>query len=919
MPVPRSLRSLLLHRTIGLALAACIGMPAAFADDPKPEKPPVDDPNPPKPAEPPKDEPPKPDEPKDEKPDEAKKDEKKAPPKKDENSDDKAEKKPKEPTNTIEARVKGQQKMEGLFPLYRDTKTGALRMEIAASQLNRDFIYVSQVSDGVVEGGHFRGQYRQKKVFRLIRRFDKIEIVESNPYFYYDEKSPLARSAGANVSPAVIDVMRIEAASGTGAERRFLVRADALFVDESFDPVKPPPLPGGANGGFSLGKLDKERSRVSLIRNYPENTAVVVDYVFVNPVPQNAGAGFEITDPRIVTVRVAHTLLAKPDDKFEPRLDDPRVGYFVDYQNDLTSTDITPWRDMISRWRLIKKDPEAPLSDPVKSIVWWIENTTPLELRPIIEKAALGWNKAFEAAGFTNVIVVKTQPDDADWDADDIRYNVIRWVASPQPPFSGYGPRFTNPLTGEILGADVILEYSTLAQLLQMRDVFEGDTAAAVWADPLPMTVETAKSDPRQMQAQCDVGTMLHQNLNYAMALSAVFDRPEDERKRLLEQTVAYLVTHEIGHTLGLTHNMMASQSLPYADAFKQAGGVKLGSVMDYPAINFAPPGKPQGDYFPTEPGAYDIWAIRFGYDPTVSDTAKRTALLARSTEKALAFANDADDMREPGKGIDPRINLNDLTDDAMRYAADRLALDRKALGEIAGRMVKPGESYQALRNAYLILTADMATQGRVISRYIGGVYVDKAVAGQKGAARPYTPVPMARQREAMKLLRDNIFAPEAFKVDASLLQQLGIERRGFFNFFGTDDPKPIARVANIQAGILYHLLHPVTLLRLTDSGLYGNEYPVVRMMTDLSEAIFDDDSRGSVNAYRQELQTLYVQFLMIVMEGGSHDYVSRAAALSNLRAIRNDMSRWRGDLATQTHRDHLAFLIDRILETDRS
>ena len=141
-----------------------------------------------------------------------------------------------------------------------------------------------------------------------------------------------------------------------------------------------------------------------------------------------------------------------PEEGFVPRPDDPRIGFFMTEVDDLTGVSATPWKDMIHRWRLEKKDPSAAMSEPMKPITWWIENTTPEEFRPIIKEGVEKWNQAFEPLGFTNAVVVKVQPDDAEWDAGDVRYNVLRWTASPSPPFSGYGPSFVNPRTGEILG-----------------------------------------------------------------------------------------------------------------------------------------------------------------------------------------------------------------------------------------------------------------------------------------------------------------------------------------------------------------------------------------------------------------------------------------------------------------------------------
>jgi len=212
-----------------------------------------------------------------------------------------------------------------------------------------------------------------------------------------------------------------------------------------------------------------------------------------------------------------------------------------------------------------------------------------------------------------------------------------------------------------------------------------------------------------------------------------------------------------------------------------------------------------------------------------------------------------------------------------------------------------------------------MAWQGRVSSRYIGGVYVDRALAGQEGATDPYRPVEEAKQKQAMALLREYIFGPEAFAVDASLLRHAAIQRRGFFHGAGTEDPKVHARAQGIQREILAHIMHPRTLQRITDSGLYGNSYSVNEMMGDLTDAVFADDSRTTVNTLRQGLQIMYVKQLITLMASNAHDHISQSNALSNLQQIKRDMARWRGDAPTRAHREHITFLIDKALDVGQS
>ena len=196
----------------------------------------------------------------------------------------------------------------------------------------------------------------------------------------------------------------------------------------------------------------------------------------------------------------------------------------------------------------MKQDPAAAVSDPVEPIVWWIENTTPLEFRDIIRDATLSWNLAFEKAGISNAVQVKIQPDDADWDSGDVRYNVLRWTSSPQPPFGGYGPKFTNPRTGQIIGADVMLEYSFIARHLRAVKLME--------------LIENGGLPKDSAVAYCSLGHGLQiSTLFGAQALQATGGDPA-LKEQMIHDTLHYLILHEVGHTLGLNHNMKATQLL---------------------------------------------------------------------------------------------------------------------------------------------------------------------------------------------------------------------------------------------------------------------------------------------------------------------------------------------------------------------
>jgi len=446
----------------------------------------------------------------------------------------------------------------GLFTVYRDTTDGSLQMALDSSQIGKEYIYFTHTVDGVWEAGTFRGAYRDNTVFTVRRHYDRIEFVEVNTNFHFNDESALSRASDANVSPSVLHVEKIAAEEDSTG--RLLINADDLFLTESLTQVKPSPIPGQPPTAFSLGRQSKEKSKVDGVHNYPENTDVVVDYVFENPHPVNPGSD-AVTDARNVTITLRHSLIQVPDNDFEPRLADPRIGYFTQQKDDRTTTSATPYHDLINRWHLKKKNPDAALSEPVEPITWWIENTTPERVRPIIRDAVLEWNTAFREAGFKNAIEVKVQPDTASWDAGDIRYNVLRWTSSPNPPFSGYGPSFVNPHTGQILGADVMLEYAFLTNQVAQNTLFEEAGLPLQAASKRPETVP---------EHACTLPGFLHMNTLFgkaALAPTAADPSPEQngpsdldgEVTQLMEEALHFLALHEVGHTLGLQHNMKAS------------------------------------------------------------------------------------------------------------------------------------------------------------------------------------------------------------------------------------------------------------------------------------------------------------------------------------------------------------------------
>ncbi|WP_445749497.1 zinc-dependent metalloprotease [Polaribacter sp.] len=816
---------------------------------------------------------------------------------------------------TVADLTKGNKKIEGLFTIFQDTVTGGVKLLIKKDQLNKDFIYFSQIADGVTEAGHFRGAYQGSSVFHIKQYFDRIDFIAPNTAFYFDKNNAISKSADANISDAVIATGKVLVADEKNGE--YLIDADGLFLSETFTTIKRPRFPGASPFAFTLGNFDKSRSKIEAIKNYPENTNIKTEYVYYNPSVLNGGSE-AVTDGRSVAIKVFHTFMNMPADDYEPRMDDPRVGYFLTQTNDMTTTETINYRDMIHRWKLVKKDPNAAISEPVTPITWWIENTTPVEWRETIKEGVLAWNEAFEKAGFKNAMVVKVQPDDADWDAGDVRYNVLRWTSSPNPPFGGYGPSFVNPRTGEILGADIMLEFVHFTNRVFADKLY--NNAAANMKLEIPQELEIKKFLAKENLLMCSAGHIMHENLQLGTTVLQATGASDLDMEAIKKEGMKSLIMHEVGHTLGLNHNMKASQLFTpaqLADKEFIKGKALTGSVMDYAGINITNDRSKQGQYYDMNVGPYDIWAIQFGYTPFKNE-AERIALLNKSTLPELTFGNDADDMRSPGNGIDPRVMIGDLSSDAITYSINRIELVNTMMKKIKNQFTKKGQTFEELRRAYYTLHSQSSISGGVISRYIGGVYVDRATFGQEGATQPYTPVSLKDQKRAMSALNKYIFAPNAFDTPNDVYNFIASQRRGY-NFSGrTEDPKIHDQVLGYQTSVLAHIMHPNTLQRLSDSELYGNQYKLSTFMSDLNDMMFKPDVSGSINSFRQNLQAVYVKRLIAMITGNTSSrfsVASQSMAIHNLNNIKTWVSNGTGDLATKAHKNHLKTLITNALK----
>lgn len=805
--------------------------------------------------------------------------------------------------------VKTCKKTEGFFTLYQDTATGRIKLYIRKNQLNEEFLYQSFSMGGPAELFLNQNMIRETWLFKIRKNFERLEWVRSNPAFYYDPKSPLSKAANVDVSEAIFFSEKIVAEDSLG----ILISADDLFLSEKLDPVKPFLPPGfPPNLILNLGSINKDKSNYQTIRSFPENTDIVVNLAYENPAPQNFG-GLDITDARYISVKMQHSFVELPKNNFKPRFAHPHVGYFTHEMENMTTTENPRYHDIITRWHLEKKDPNAAISEPKEPIVFWVENTTPVELRQTIMDAGHQWNAAFEKAGFKNAVVMKMMPDDATWDPADIRYNVIRWVSSDLG--FAIGPSFINPRTGQILGADITIDYSFLRGLATETDLFERMHKYINYrAD---QNEEIERDALHHDHRLCMAGKGLQMQQSFATAVLETLDATEEEKKNLLHQFMTELVMHEMGHTLGLSHNMKSSHMLsPKELKDKNITGSLgvIGSVMDYSVVNVALNKAEQAHYFTTKAGPYDHWVIEYGYRPfsATEEAEGLKKIISRSTDPKLIFGNDADITR-PGRGVDPRVMVWDMSNDMVTYAEERYELINKTMMGLKTKFTNPDKTYENLNIKYYALINQRYDMSGAVANYIGGIYLDRSLPGQNSGNLPYTPVDEKYQRKAMDLLAKRVFAPDAYDAEKSLYNYLQRQRRGFQFFFGSEDPKLDVHILGLQAYSLITILNANTLRRINNTAQYGNTYDIHEVLIDLETAIFNADWNSNVNSHRKNLQNFYVAQLLGIMENKMSMYGTdtKAAVFSALSRLDKKLKSNKGsDEATKAHRAYLHYQI---------
>ena len=748
--------------------------------------------------------------------------------------------------------------LNGFMNILHETEEDKYYLIIEEDKINKEFIYFAYILNGPQDVGASGGSMGDGSILEFRKFKDDIGLYKINTKYKYDDSNKISQSKLTNIIEAFMGRFKVVVKE----DNKYLISADKLFLSEMLTSVTPNiPKEYMEYYDLNIGKIDKSKTYINDVRNYPKNTAIEINYGFFNPRPKPGGSVDAVADKRYTFISARHLFVEMPDDKFEPRIADQRIGYFSEKVTDLSSYDSYPARDLMNRWRLIKKNPEAELSEPVEPIVYWVENSTPEEIRPFVVKGIEGWNAAFEKAGFKNAVVAKIQPDDAEWDAGDIQYNVVRWASTPNPQFSGYGPSIANPRTGEIIAADIVQEFNAIKR---------GYTYRKLWG-------YTEDNDP-------------------------------------LEQWIVSLTMHEVGHTLGLRHNFKSSWIYNADDIHNVSitGKSHIGSVMDYDPINLAPAGTPQGNFFPHGPGIYDKWAIEFGYTPYMTDE-ERDLILAKASIPEYVFGTDGDAMGSPGSNTDPRAKRYDLSGDPVTYTSRRIEILDAKIKELPSIFLVDGNTSTEFRSNFFSLVREKGRFMEGVSRLIGGVYSNRTVNGTD--LTPFEAVAYEDQKKAMSLITSKLLSNNAFIFDENILKYLQYEKRAAYSSSerGNEDPQLHEVVLGLQGRVLAHILHPRVMTRLVDSSQYGNTYLPNEVLDDLQEGIFV--AKEVPTTFKMNLQSNYVDGLIKGLSDSDYDEISRSAIYNSLIKIETFTKRLYGTDELKNHLKFLNWKINKALE----
>ena len=778
---------------------------------------------------------------------------------------------------------------KGLFTVWR--KSGKVYLELTPAQLNHDFILSAVPGNGL--GGYFisagGADYFSPHIVRFVRQDDKIAILFPNTIFVAPPNTPDARAIEDQTAKSVVGVTKVVAVDATSGD--VLVDAAPLLGDviDFADTLK------AALGNPDPGKLyhlDADRSYYGPTKSFPDNTLVDVRQTWTS---DDASIIDNVPDPRAIEFRIDYNFIEPPKDgDYMPRYADDRIGFFDNVRLNFGSDKlINRQQRYICRWNMQKTDPNAPMSPAKHPMVFYMSNTIPDRYRNAIRTAVLEWNKAFTPLGISDAVQVKDQPNDPNWDADDVRYSVLRWLTDSNAGGFLEAQLYFDPRTGQEFRTGVVFDADY---------VNFGDLAYPFFIDASRGTSFAARERYYGAEKRNEAGFG-------AVAMRLLGDWPSgDVPQKYIDDFLIDGTLHEVGHDMGMMHNFIGSQAFSAAQVKSADFTAKHGmssSVMEYNPINFWPKGQSHGALFMTTIGPYDYYAIHWAYAPIPGARTPEDELptlnrwLAQSTNPWYRFASDEDVSWNDAHAIDPRVVQFDLTNDNVSWCDSRMDLAHSLLTKLNDRYPRAQHPYEEERAAFGFILREYNRCSLVFEHYIGGEYLSRARPGDPGAPAPLTPVARSTQRRAWENLDRYVFSVTAMNLPPGLLNRLTYQEWEPLEggSWAYDPPVrhdvPIVEViGGLQRRILQTLYQPLRLQRIDEIVVRakpGSTMYLSDLFNWTQDSVYGDlraARLSEVPLLTRNLQAEYTRMLIAMALTPTRDTPSDAQALARAKLV---------------------------------